>query len=214
MKLVLILVLMIVSVMAVVGTFLINSVSTFYLDSFYEQMQNVFNQSSTMESLQDAAAEQGASGLQKVIAARESALGIDDYRNYYILDAEGRYLEGSNPNISLTRTSNIIAAMAGEVGTRSSVSDSMMDIAVPIDKEGDGAVDYIVYITDDKSEISDLSWRFFQIVMQAMMFGLLSAILLSFLLSKTITNPIERITEGARSIAEGNFDQDLGVRHF
>lgn len=212
MKLVLILVLMIVSVMAVVGTFLINSVSTFYLDSFYEQMQNVFNQSSTMESLQDAAAEQGASGLQKVIAARESALGIDDYRNYYILDAEGRYLEGSNPNISLTRTSNIIAAMAGEVGTRSSVSDSMMDIAVPIDKEGDGAVDYIVYITDDKSEISDLSWRFFQIVMQAMMFGLLSAILLSFLLSKTITNPIERITEGARSIAEGNFDQDLGVQ--
>ncbi len=35
-----------------------------------------------------------------------------------------------------------------------------------------------------------------QIVMQAMMFGLLAAILLSFLLSKTITTPIERITEG------------------
>ncbi len=212
MKLVLILVLMIVSVMAVVGTFLINSVSTFYLDSFYGQMQNVFNQSSAMESLQEAAAEQGAPGLQTVIAARESALGIDDYRNYYILDAEGRYLEGSNPNITLTRTSNIVAAMAGEVGTRSAVSDSVMDIAVPIDKEGDGSVDYIVYITDDKSEISDLSWRFFQIVMQAMMFGLLAAILLSFLLSKTITTPIERITEGARSIAEGNFDQDLGVQ--
>ena len=212
MKLVLILVLMIISVMAVVGTFLINSVNTFYLDSFYEQMQNVFNQSSTMDSLKDAAAEQGAPGLQTVIAARESALGIDDYRNYYILDAEGRYLEGSNPNITLTRTSNIVAAMAGELGARSSVSDSMMDIAVPIDKEDDGSVDYIVYITDDKSEISDLSWRFFQIVMQAMMFGLLAAILLSFLLSKTITTPIERITEGARSIAEGNFDQDLGVQ--
>ena len=212
MKLVLILVLMIISVMAVVGTFLINSVNTFYLDSFYEQMQNVFNQSSTMDSLKDAAAEQGAPGLQTVIEARESALGIDDYRNYYILDAEGRYLEGSNPNITLTRTSNIVAAMAGELGARSSMSDSMMDIAVPIDKEGDGSVDYIVYITDDKSEISDLSWRFFQIVMQAMMFGLLAAILLSFLLSKTITTPIERITEGARSIAEGNFDQDLGVQ--
>lgn len=212
MKLVLILVLMIVSVMAVVGTFLINSVSTFYLDSFYEQMQNVFGQSNTMDSLRDAAVGQGAPGLRTVIEARESALGIDDYRNYYILDAEGRYLEGSNPNIMLTRTSNIVAAMAGEVGARSSMADSMMDLAVPIDKEDDGKVDYIVYITDDKSEISDLSWRFFQIVMQAMMFGLLAAILLSFLLSKTITTPIERITEGARSIAEGNFDQDLGVQ--
>ena len=50
--------------------------------------------------------------------------------------------------------------MAGEAGTRSSVSDSVMDIAVPLDHDGNGTVDYIVYIADDKQEISDLSWRF------------------------------------------------------
>ena len=211
MKLVLILVLMIVSVMAVVGTFLINSVNTFYLDNFYEQMQSVFT-GDTILSLEEAAAESGADGLITIIDAHRSRLGIDDYRNYYILDNQGRFLDGSNPNISVTRTSNIIAAMAGDAGTRSSVSDSMMDIAVPIDMDEDDGTDYIVYIADDKQEISDLSWRFFQIVMQAMMFGLLAAILLSFLLSKTITTPIERITEGAKSIEEGNFDQDLGVQ--
>ena len=211
MKLVLILVLMIVSVMAVVGTFLINSVSTFYIDSFYTQMQSVFT-TDTIRSMQEAAAAPDAEGLRTIIDAHRSRLGIDDYRNYYILDGEGRFVDGSNPNLSVTRTRNIIAAMAGEAGTRSSVSDSVMDIAVPLDHDGNGTVDYIVYIADDKQEISDLSWRFFQIVMQAMMFGLLAAILLSFLLSKTITTPIERITEGARSIAEGNFDQDLGVQ--
>ena len=162
--------------------------------------------------MQEAAAEPGTDGLKTIIDAHKSRLGIDDYRNYAILDSEGGFLDGSNPNVSVTRTSNVIAAMAGETGTRSAVSDSIMDIAVPLDKNGDGAVDYIVYIADNKREISDLSWRFFQIVMQAMMFGLLAAILLSFLLSKTITTPIERITEGARSIAEGNFDQDLGVQ--
>ena len=211
MKLVLILVLMIISVMAVVGTFLINSVSTFYLDNFYEQMQSVFT-TDTILSMEEAAAENGADGLLTIIDAHRSRLGIDDYRNYYILDGQGRFLDGSNPNITLTRTSNIISAMAGEAGMRSSVSDSMMDVAVPVDMDGNDVVDYIVYIADDKQEISDLSWRFFQIVMQAMMFGLLAAILLSFLLSKTITTPIERITEGAKSIAEGNFDQDLGVQ--
>ena len=212
MKLVLILVLMIISVMAVVGTFLINSVSTFYLDSFYEQMQGVFNQADLMDSLREAAAEPGTEGLHTILESHASALGIDDYRNYYILDGQGRYLDGSNPNLTVTRTSNIIAAMAGGTGPRSGVSDSIMDIAVPIDKDDDGAVDYIIYVADDKQTISDLSWRFFQIVMQAMMFGLLAAILLSFLLSKTITTPIERITEGARSVAEGNFDQKLGVQ--
>lgn len=213
MKLVLILVLLIVSVMAVIGTFLINSVSTFYLDSFYEQVQNVFSPD-LIRSLQQAAAESQEEGLQAILAAHKSGLGIDDYRNYYILDGAGSFLAGSNENLvgSLTRTSNIIAAMAGETGVRSSVADSMMDIAIPLDQDGNGTVDFIVYVTDDKHEIFDLSWRFFQIVMQAMMFGLLAAILLSFLLSKTITTPIERITEGARSIAEGNFDQQLGVQ--
>ena len=85
MKLVLILVLMIISVMAVVGTFLINSVSTFYLDSFYEQMQSVFT-TDTILSMEEAAAENGADGLLTIIDAHRSRLGIDDYRNYYILD--------------------------------------------------------------------------------------------------------------------------------
>ena len=48
----LILVLLIVSVMAVVGTFLINSINTFYLNSFYEQMQAVFT-TDTIRSMQE-----------------------------------------------------------------------------------------------------------------------------------------------------------------
>ena len=213
MKLVLILVLMIVSVMAVVGTFLINSVSTFYIDSFYEDMQSVFNQADVMRSL-ERAAQQGTEAIRTVLDSYEGQLGIDSYRTYYILDGEGQVLTSSNAlrEASLTRTDNVVAAMAGGTGTRASVADSVMDVAVPI-RAADGAgVSYILYIADDKREVSDMSWRFFQIVMQAMMFGLLASILLSFLLSKTITTPIERITEGARSIAEGNFDQALGVQ--
>ncbi len=211
MKLVLILVLMIVSVMAVVGTFLINSVNTFYLDNFYEQMQSVFT-GDTILSLEEAAAESGADGLITIIDAATGAVWVSTTTattTFWIIRAGSLT---APTRISRYRTSNIIAAMAGDAGTRSLVSDSMMDIAVPIDMDEDDGTDYIVYIADDKQEISDLSWRFFQIVMQAMMFGLLAAILLSFLLSKTITTPIERITEGAKSIAEGNFDQDLGVQ--
>ena len=157
-KLVLILVLLIVSVMAVVGTFLINSINTFYLNSFYEQMQAVFT-TDTIRSMQEAAAEPGTDGLKTIIDAHKSRLGIDDYRNYAILDSEGGFLDGSNPNVSVTRTSNVIAAMAGETGTRSAVSDSIMDIAVPLDKNGDGAVDYIVYIADNKRDGYDQTVR-------------------------------------------------------
>lgn len=214
MKLVLILVLLIVSIMAVVGTFLINGVNTFYLDNFYDQIASTFGtseESSILPTLGEAAEKNGEQGLMDVLSALAPKLGINDYRNYYILSGEGYFLAGSNVPLGaeLERTSNVIAAMAGNVGDRSSAVGSVMDFAVPIDG---GDQQYIIYIVDDKREISDLSGRFLQIVMQAMMFGLLAAILLSFLLSKTITTPIERITEGAQSIAEGNFDQKLGVQ--
>ena len=75
MKLVLILVLMIISVMAVVGTFPINSVNTFYLDSFYEQMQSVFT-ADTILSMEEAAAQSGTDGLITIIDAHRSRLGI------------------------------------------------------------------------------------------------------------------------------------------
>ena len=52
MKLVLIMVLLILSLMTVVGAFLMNSVVRFYLDDFYVQMQDVFGDQGFLEDLQ------------------------------------------------------------------------------------------------------------------------------------------------------------------
>jgi two-component system sensor histidine kinase VicK len=52
MKLVLIMVLLILSLMTVVGAFLMNSVVRFYLDDFYVQMQDVFGDQVFLDDLQ------------------------------------------------------------------------------------------------------------------------------------------------------------------
>ena len=51
MKLVMIMVLLILSLMAVVGAFLINSVSAFYLEDFYTQVAEVFQDRSLLHDL-------------------------------------------------------------------------------------------------------------------------------------------------------------------
>ena len=58
MKLTLILLLLITSLMAVVGAFLTTSVSSFYIDTFYQQMNSVFgvDQREFMSDLRSAAA--------------------------------------------------------------------------------------------------------------------------------------------------------------
>jgi len=215
MKLVLILVLLIVSVMAVVGIFLINSVGSFYLEDFRSQVQDTLWTGDVMAAMENAAAAPaGAEALKNVVAAYDTQLGLDQYRSFSILDAEGKFLTGSAANAASAeqfyRRPNIIAAMAGQASCSGSVIDSYMDYAIPVCL--DGSVRFIVYINDDKQEISELSYRYFAIVMQAMMFGLVVAILLSFLLSKTITTPLENITQGAKRIADGDFGQQLSIQ--
>ena len=47
--------------------------------------------------------------------------------------------------------------------------------------------------------------------MQALIIGLLISVLLSFLLSKTMVGPIEKLTAGAERVAAGDFDSRLPV---
>ena len=134
------------------------------------------------------------------------------YRQCYILDRSGEYITGSDAvtGPTLEITPNIVRALGGEVGDRTVISDSYMDFAIPIvSAEGDG---YILYIKDSNAELSEMKWMLFKITVQVVLFGLLFAILLSFLLSKTMTTPLENVTKGAALLASGKFDRMLEVQ--
>ena len=87
-KLVLVFVLLIVSVMVIVGTFMLNRVSIYYFDDFTEQMNSVFNAELFAMLRDEAAAEDGAARLNTAVKAYASAMKISSYRNYYILDGK------------------------------------------------------------------------------------------------------------------------------
>ncbi len=205
-KLVLILVLLTVSVMLVVGTVLINSVSSFYRNNFMSQMNEALGEA--LVSLEDkAAGEDAVAQMQQVLESYRGMMGVNSYRNYYILDEHGGYLEGSNPSLgkTLEKTRNLLTAMAGEVGQAVSPASDSMDYALPVGE-------YIVYVRDSMDEVRALTWEILSIIIQTMFVGLLIAILLSYFLAKTITNPIENLTQGARRIAGGDFSYKLRVQ--
>ena len=213
MKLVMILVLLITSLMTVVGAFLMTSVTNFYIDEFYTQMNETFSDASFYSALQtEAAQEDGAQRLQALMELYSGTLGIDSRsRNYYILDADtGAFLAGSDEagGATLEQTANILTARNGAVGSESDIAASYMDVAVPV---SGGDNHFIVYIRDDRAAVSDLNSELLLIIMQALLVGLLVSVLLSFLLAKTMIDPIEKLTEGAERIAGGDFDEVLEV---
>ena len=161
MKLMLILLLLITSLMAVVGAFLTTSVSSFYINTFYQQMADVFGEEHrdfVSDLRAEAAQEDGAEQLQELMKAYAGELGIDyRSRNYFILDGHtGEFLSGSAGAESLPReqTANLLTARNAVaqndpalVGDDSDITADYMDVAIPI-LGGENA--FIIYILDTK----------------------------------------------------------------
>ncbi len=225
MKLVLILLLLITSLMTVVGAFMMTSITGFYIDEFYQQVESVFGASDPSNGefvtalRREAAQAGGLRTIQEMIEAKAGDLGLNSStRNYYILDGRtGEFLTGSDSEEgfnSLQATSNLltarnsIAAGTDEVGDQSDITAGYMDVAIPI--TGGGSA-YIIYIYDNRDTVNDLNSQLFLIILQALLVGLLISVLLSFLLSKTMVTPIERLTEAAERVADGDFSVPISV---
>ena len=207
-KMVMIMVLLILALMTVVGSFLINGVGNYYIEDFYVQMEQTFSQD-FISQLQALAATDDGPGQMKQLLMSRSELGIDlSRRNVYILDSQGQVLDSSNQFSSVSITSNILQAMNGEVGQSVSIASSIMDLAVPI--QG-GSEDYIVYVLDNKDTVNALTSRLFSIILQSLVLGLGICVVLAFLLAQILITPIRALTAGTRQVAAGEFSQSLDV---
>ena len=215
-KLVLILVLLIVSLMVVVGAFLMNSVTGYYINDFYQQIADAFGQDNVdfVRNLQTVTeeGEDGAAMVREVLNAYAWVLGVDRRnRNFYVLDGTtGRCLGGSapEPEGGLGVTPNISTALLGTPGFDSSVTAGYMDAAIPITR---GGQPYIVYILDSRETVRSLNGSMFSLIIEALVLGLVISVLLSFLLSKTMVNPLQRLTDGIEEVARGDFSRKLEV---
>ena len=205
-KLVLIILLLIISLMAVVGAFLMNEIRSFYLDDFYSKMKTVFEDPAIVKGLNSA---ESFTAVEDILITHLGQLGIDSgSRNYYILDGEtGAVKAGSGlETYNLKKTLNIITAINGEAGYESDHGANYMDVALPIVGK---AGDYIVYIKDNKSTVSKLSSVLFGIIGRALLIGLIISVLLSLLLAKAMVTPIQNLTKAAERVAAGDFSSKL-----
>ena len=215
-KLVLIMVLLVVCLMTIAGAFLINSVNRFFLNEFYTQMEEVFTDDP--EFVRDLVTKpegetDSVQALDQVLRAYMGVLGVDgNHRNYYILDGEtGDYLAGSNDEAgrSLEFTPNLyIALNEKREGSESDLTANYMDLAIPIQR---GDQSFIIYILDLQETVRELNNQMFQLILEALLFGLVISALLSFLLSRAMVTPIQALTRGALQVAEGDFEHEIQV---
>ena len=137
-KLVLIMLVLILSLLSVVGAFLMNEIRGFFLEDFYEKMKTVFESRDLSVNLYAAADSPDApTRLAGIVQAYAGELGIDSRsRNYYILNGStGAVLSGSGAETQLPATPNILTAISGDAGYLSDQNAAYMDVALPISKQ-------------------------------------------------------------------------------
>lgn len=203
--------LLVVIIIITIGTFLLYGISNFYHNDFQvAAKQNMSQDSAVVRQMQNGLDREDAEAyIEELLLVVANRLGVDySSRNYFLLDAKGVVVSGSDPALydTLPKTENIIRAMNGKTGDSLRFSDRVMDFAFPL-TDGSGAVAYILYLRDDKSELSAVLQSLFAIVWYALFVSLLVCMLFAIFLSKTITTPISRLTVRAERLAEGEFER-------
>ena len=211
-KIILIFVIFTITLMTAIGAILIGSAYHFYNNDFIDEMEDAFSPDGTLYGeLVSAFGENEWYRLQReILSSYSSTLGINKYRNYFILDENGNFLDGSDARLGeqLERTDNIISAMAGNVGSGKQLWTDYIDYALPL---SDGENTCIIYIRDSQEEARSFATMIFQITVQALFIGLAVAVVLSFFLAKAITAPIQSLTRGAQKIAKGEFESEIRI---
>ena len=202
-------VLLTISVIILIGTFMTDTTDRYYHDEFKNINNKVFS-SDYVESLcLNIASSDGAAKIFNSVSAYSGQLGIDSYRNYFLLDGKtgkaiGGYASNADMADSLEISANIITAMNGEPGDKVSSEKNYMDFAVPIN--ANEAPAYIVYVKDTKNEITSITRNILFILIEALLLSVIIAVVLSYLFSRTITKPIRVLTKSAERIASGEFE--------
>lgn len=208
-KIIAIFLLLTVSVMIVVGTFLLQNISAYYYNDFNTSLDTqVFNEN-VVEDFESALSGTdplyNCLELLKVYSVR---MGIDSFRNYYVLDSDLNILGGSSSEVGIREaTPNLMLALSGERGNLADENSQVMDYALPI-----GGGKYIIYITDSMQEVNEIITNMFVNIFWALLFGLLMSLILGFFLSRTIIAPISTLQHRSESMAEGDFTHKIEVR--
>lgn len=211
-KIALMFVMLTLFIIILIGTFMVNSIDSYYHEEFKTLMSAVLNEEYISQFNDE---EINATEIYSNFSTYSGQMGIDSFRNFYILDGKtGKSIPGLSTNEtfaqSLDISTNIISAMNGSNGTDVNSSLPFMDYAVPILDDSNN-VKYIIYIRDTKEETNSIVENIFSLMLNSLFLGLAISVLFSILLSKTIISPIQTLTAKSKKIATGDFESKLEV---
>lgn len=193
--------------------FLNSRIEIKYYDNFVDRIEEGFSYMTPSNGTIDA------QSLSEALKTNESVFQTNlEYRYYTITDKNGEILDTNdtefqnNPAAALNAllaSDNYVRALSGEEDNKrilESYGDaSFFDYAKPVGE-------FIVYFRYFKEDWAGITRYFNDIIYTSLAIGMVIAFVAGYLLSSTITAPLAKLMNKARSIAGGDFGQVLEVK--
>nr|WP_315021372.1 ATP-binding protein [uncultured Aminipila sp.] len=216
-KLVLIYCLLVFIATTIIGVLIMSQLESYYINSTKEKL--VKTEATLISSLKIY---DNLSDYQEEIQSNINAWDKTIQEEIFVIDDKCKIIAANNANqgrsaVDLLEPSIIMKTLVkGEVCQSyeniviKNSTIPVMNMTFPI---GEGKrISGVIYIRADMTSVYDTINKSKQIFVQAMIVGLVITVILGTLIARSITTPINDVTEKAEKMAQGDFSQEVSVK--
>ncbi|OWZ83500.1 ATP-binding protein [Natranaerobius trueperi] len=212
-KLVVIFLLLMLLAMELISVYLLQSLDQYYLDDYRERMSS---EADLIRSLLERhlAEEQDEEYISQLI----EEFGKQAQNEITVLDENGRILATSSGEENLPgkviAEQEITRALSGNRGTDIKLNQSTnvreKSLAIPVERGNQilGAI----YLVGSLERVDETLGEVRTILFTGTVFAMIVTVVLGIILSRTITRPVQVVTQTAQAMAQGDFNQRIEVK--
>lgn len=217
-KIVFIYFLLVFIAMTIIGVFITNQLEAYYMDSVRQDFTKIVDDGilssfNDYKNLKDHELE-----IQKNIetwgkSIQEEIFIVDNNFKIIAVASENKS-QIDKSSIGILEESLIVSGLKGQIAEKDGFSSNqgipVKNMVFPIGKEGSAIG--VLYLRADITSVYKALDRSKMIFIRAMLLALLITVLLGFLIARSITVPINDVTEKAEKMAQGDFSQEVSVK--
>ena len=204
----------------IIGVFIMSQLEAYYNDSIRENITDTINEGTLLSSFQGYA---DLNSHQEEIQANISNWSKGVQQEIFVVDDNFTIIASNNEIFILKNAGDflderlIARGLNGETGAeldtviRTQTKDiPVKNMVFPIGDEDN--VKGVLYLREDMTSVYDTIDESKLIFVQAMVIALCITVVLGFFIARSITVPINDVTEKAEKMAKGDFSQEVSVK--
>ena len=202
--------------MIIVGVFILQQLENYYLDEVSDNLEHIKDSmSSTLNNYEDISANKNE--IQSNIKAYTQSLEEE----IFIIVKDLYTIVASNNEILINRNASevldidlLLEGFMGKEAEKDIINGDVRptkNMVFPI-TNSEGEITGLLYLRADLSSIYQTIDKSKYIFLRATVLALFVTVLLGFLIARSITVPINDVTEKAEKMAQGDFNQRVSVK--